>query len=393
MERQARERVAINDYFRSGVALINHKAIPGVFQPARELLLSQGAPETTVNTVFTTEGRFKVPSRQPNPDMMSPFALAECITQAVEPIYELVDYSVNMIYPYGFIRHNMPHIERVLARGYGYLLDTVAHNTGFYQDRSAIVDGQKAFVTAALTHDIGNLQGRDDQTGLSIAIMHNIFPQLEESLAFLKKVEEIIQSHSNSGLEKTITSWGATSADDIINRLHKEYSPELLALFLADKVDRGRQRIHPKSATTEAFDANEHIALNFFGSTKQADFSEDGKQFQWNIAVSNRLSESDRIAFPAISPDGTHAYIPNSWQKDMQETNKTFFEEFQDKLWHTSSGKLLQTVMVAFALSPAMQEFQLSFIPSSFEEMPHQFVFTRGKVEKTIDEIKKKYSL
>lgn len=213
-----------------GQTFVNHTGKINHYIPAPLFLLEHGANQNNIEQFFTNNGQWKYIFEGTDLYQMSIAKLEEYLEKVFTPIYELVNISLNGISIYGYNQHGKTHIKRVVSTS-RFLLE----KGGYVQEEACLA------TIAGWAHDLGNLFSREAHPFVSIFMLGTIFPKLKEEKVLWQRIADTIRLHESSAVleEMDVQSWSVTDMQALLEKA-TYLKPELLAVFIADKIDIGR---------------------------------------------------------------------------------------------------------------------------------------------------------
>jgi hypothetical protein len=339
-------------------------------KPAREFLLELGVSEQLVKTLFDENGEWKYRiEKKINPFTFQPLELQEELVKNLKPIYDVVNYSLDSIYEFGFAKHDIYHINDVTDQ-VRKLLDLAG------ADYKTKIIG----VTAAVIHDLGNILSRSYHSRLSPMLFKLTFPNFDVDVKSWFRIKKAVVYHDEPVIFEKIDSWGEIDPLKKIEYFRRKFGPEVLALLISDKTRVNRKRLSEKNQTMKAIDEVEHYELNLLGDTEEIRVSKNYAlvKFRYNPYA----TEEEAKMFPGFFKKSKHFGFRAGVSKEAIELHKITtpidnFSIWRHKFWKIYSEKTFLAIYSLFALFPFIRRVRIQMtdyiFPSSnsFEKVEY----------------------
>ncbi len=319
---------------------------------ARTYLLSQDAPRSLVNRLFTNNGTWRYYPKQPQLYSLDPGTLNRRLRALLKPIYELINYSLDGSFEHGFNRHDQNHVDAVTLRAIHLL-------------KQAKADEQRLrrVIISCRAHDLGNLLSRKAHSLLSSTILATILPILTKDQKQWKDIQRSIELHEEPVLDSFLRSIRASSGASSVRALRRLCPPETLALIIADKTQIGRDRISFKTTSKSALDIDPHIEVNLLGTTTL--FSITRSSALWEIQFTPHLTKDEQRLYQVFKRNrshhtGTRAHVSNNIQtRHRFPLPVPHFDSWRHLFWKIYMGRTMLLVQSTFALFQNIQSFNI----------------------------------
>ncbi len=358
-------------YFPAEIAQINHTGLEGKGRPARAFLLDVGAPLEKVNRVLALDGQLQVRADSSrDPFTLSPFGVAEHLREPLEKIHDLVGYSLGNGVRLGFTEHDITHIDRTAERTDSLL--------GQAQRTRSDITPVTRWIGAvdSTAHDGGCFLGRGEHESISFGILTRIEPRLLEKPEIAQQIQRDILLHRESQARRVLEDLQfpySPHADREIELMAEHFSPQALALIIADTTDVTKKRTNrlalDKISSAEELLSDTHVELNLLWETTKVGLSDDGKSFTWQLTFNKHMTPEElvlynKLAKPSSNGNGERqrALVSNGTYKLYEQDAIPQFTTLEAKFWRTYYGDILQAVQASFALFPTMTMFNLEMV-------------------------------
>lgn len=258
-----------------GPALINHEGVEGGYVPAMQLLAGRGCRPEVLSRYFSPEGWWIYKVSDGTKFWEKPFDKMKTFlgTNFLEAYNVLARASLDTIRESGFNLHDAEHIDKVTQTVIGIL------RLAGYRDEAVL----QCAVAAAMLHDIGNIFSRQAHSSLSVSVAVRSIDGIREDPIKYKTFDEAVRFHDESSLKEDILHWGGNlGALQIIEHMRLRYSPVTLALYIADKVQIGRDRVNDIKRSSQPVD-EPHAEVNLLGKTTEIVISPDETEAVWRL--------------------------------------------------------------------------------------------------------------
>jgi hypothetical protein len=336
--------------------------------PFRKYLKMNGADEQLIDTLVDKDGKWihKV-EKEIDPYAMEPEELLYELVGHLDPEYKAVDISLNGIKEEGFNKHDKGHALWV-GRGGLELL-----KQGNYDK-----DTQRRFVMAAAAHDLGNAFSRKAQSILAPRIFKETFVNLKVTDEDFAIVSQAIERHdeetANWLLEESLAS--DDSQEDHTKRtkhMQNLFTPEGLALIIADKAAVGRNRLSEKPKDTSAVDRTKHTEVNLLLETSK--LGVEGDTFIWNMDYKPEITDEEyeerkAYAMPHSKREGYKAYVSKETQEKYLRDGVLHFRTEVDNFYEIYDTRVYLATEAAFALFKNIDKVSIRFVDSPNKDRP-----------------------
>lgn len=328
---------------------VNHRGYD--LTPARRYLRERGCDPEIIDRILNADGylALKDVDTEIDPYSLSPEGFNVYLAEKFEPIYQLVDASLEGSHANGFNRHGEEHIDSVTKRVLSLL-----------ESKGASEDTLRRAVAAARGHDLGNLFSRDAHAVISPELFRRLIPGIARDQKQWSIIRRAILFHDPDISRTVINSWGILPADKRLTKMSTFFGDEALALIIADKTDIGPGRL----SKTKTRVNDPHAEINLLGRTDSIGVTPDGV-FRWDLFFNPYLTEEDVAKYP-------HLVRELNRQRGI-DVQSTPFDIWANFFWTTYLERVLLTVEAAFALYPSIQRVEIVMHENGLSERKQRF--------------------
>jgi len=268
----------------------------------------------------------------------------------MNPIHEIVEPSLDNGHPYGFHKHDIPHVDKVRGRTLKIL-----QNAGYDEQV------QRLGIFSAETHDSGNMLSRSKHPEISIQITKAVFRDFLDSKQW-DIVSTAILNHEISNAKANIIrliNKHQRSVETTYQALLEEYGPITWALILADKTDVGIDRVSEKALANywEASQQDPYVVKD--AAVTHEELNSDGQIIDFN---------------------------PTDLRQNFNE--KITFEQWVERFMELDYERILLSAISHFTLYPEHSTYTVSLIDAENSNTGERetLIFTREDVLRQIYE-------